>query len=398
MTLIAAYLLVALSSGQLSEPQAAQPPERDHAQMDRLVQQACDREVVLLGEDNGHGSGRAFEAKAILVERLVRECGFSAVMFESQAYDFLALDEALAAGTVTPQDVADAIGGLWSGARELDALIPFLHRSAGDGTVRLYGLDPRTGGATQRYTQERLPARLAQWLETPLREECTTEIGRLTRWTYTTDAPWGEEARLRLRACSDAIEGAVDGSGVAADAADAVMVRNFAQAVRILEAAGENPQAASRIRSEAMFENFRRHRLALPGQAKAIVWTATVHAARRLSDDSSDLDRFGARVDALLGRRAMVVGFSAVSGSHGRRSTAPAELPPASEDSLERRVLGDMNHRLMFADREELLAIGEAPGRAVSYGRTETRRWADAMDGLVVFGEDRPPDFARPSR
>src|SRR5690606_35852438 len=71
--------------------------------LDRLVADTCDKQVVLLGEDSHHGSGGTMEVKTTIVRRLVDECGFSGVLFESQVYDFLDLERAFARGDATPK-------------------------------------------------------------------------------------------------------------------------------------------------------------------------------------------------------------------------------------------------------------------------------------------------------
>jgi erythromycin esterase-like protein len=75
------------------------------------VRDVCGRQVLLLGEDANHGSGATLALKVELVKRLVNECHNSAVLFESQVYDFIDLEHAIAARTATPALERDAIGG-----------------------------------------------------------------------------------------------------------------------------------------------------------------------------------------------------------------------------------------------------------------------------------------------
>lgn len=86
--------------------------EAGSLQLDRLVKDVCGKQVVLLGEDANHGAGRTLELKVELVERLIQECGFSGVFFESQVYDFVDLQRAIDSKNATPEQLADAIGGL----------------------------------------------------------------------------------------------------------------------------------------------------------------------------------------------------------------------------------------------------------------------------------------------
>ena len=124
--------------------------------------------MVLLGEDSSHGSGATLEAKVAIVERLIEECHFSAVFFESQAYDFLDLELALAARTATPEQLADAIGGLWSTTREIDPLVSFLYQAAA-WLARQAGTDlVEIPGAHMAYLTE--PAAVAERLRPLLQD------------------------------------------------------------------------------------------------------------------------------------------------------------------------------------------------------------------------------------
>ena len=84
------------------------------AELDRAVHALCSKQVVLLGEDASHASATTIAVKAQLVERLVRECGFRGVVFESQFYDMLDFQQAITAGSARPNQLADGIGALWS--------------------------------------------------------------------------------------------------------------------------------------------------------------------------------------------------------------------------------------------------------------------------------------------
>lgn len=103
------------------------PDLADDGQIDRLVRDVCTKEVVMLGEDSGHGGGRTLEVKTEVLRRLVATCGFGAVVFESQLYDFLDHERAVVAGESTREQLANAIGGLWSYAIQSDGLVAFLH-------------------------------------------------------------------------------------------------------------------------------------------------------------------------------------------------------------------------------------------------------------------------------
>lgn len=68
------FLLVALLLCGCAR-QAAAKKDAAQLQLERLVADVCQRGVVLLGEDAGHGAGRTVEVKAEMVQRLVRDSG-----------------------------------------------------------------------------------------------------------------------------------------------------------------------------------------------------------------------------------------------------------------------------------------------------------------------------------
>lgn len=353
--------------------------------LERLVALACDRAVVVLGEEGGHGAGATVALKSVLVARLVDDCGFDAIAFESQVYDFVDLAESLAAGRATRAQVADAIGGLWSTSRQMQPLVHVLFERARDGRVRLVGLDPQTGGATQRYTQRELPARLVQWLPQPRRAHCHDELARWTQWRYDAASPWGEAAIKALQGCASAIAAAFSAGAAADDADERLLVDNLVLATVLLDAA----DAAAR-RSRAMAANLRRQVAMAPAGTRWIVWTATVHGIRRGPESPAADARPGAWIDDRWGERALVVGFSALGGTAGRVGQASALLP-APSGSLEQQALaeaGDVDVRVL--DRDQLRALGVAPSRLLGYARFELRDWGRLLDAVVVLREETP--------
>ena len=103
-----------------------------------VVADVCDAEIVFLGETGNHGGGRTFQVKAEVIQRLIQDCGFTHVAFESQIYDFIDLQERYLAGTATREALYDAIGKFWSRVRI--PRIPVTH------STRCRSPDPRDPG------------------------------------------------------------------------------------------------------------------------------------------------------------------------------------------------------------------------------------------------------------
>ena len=359
--------------------------------LDRLVKDVCNKQVVLLGEDVNHGGGKTLEVKIDLVERLVDECGFSAVFFESQSYDFLDIEHAFAARTATPEQVADAIGGLWSVTRESDRLAAFLFQAASSGRVRLQGLDPQIGGATQLYSQRDMPARITAFLDPVRRAACTAEIHRYANWEYDDQTPFDDAVRSRLRTCASEIQTSI-GHQPSSDAmtVTAFMAGNFSSFVQMIA-----HDDSFNIRDQAMYDNFVWHRNRLPKGAKVIVWSATIHASKDGGALRPGYVSMGSRIHRLLGSQTAAIGFSALSGSYGRRTKPPVALADMPANSLEPQAFAESKDDMRYFDGRQLAAFGKITARAIDYGEPESLAWASELDGLVVLRRERPPIYAR---
>ena len=155
------WLLAALALAL--SPATASAAPRDPA-MDAAVRDLCPRRIAMLGEAS-HGDGATFAFKAALIRRLVSECGYTAVLFESSHYDFLEFMRRLRAGEEATQAMlASAIGGVWNRYAELTPLITFLFEQARNGRLTLGGLDDQLGSAGAFFSNDEMPARLTALL------------------------------------------------------------------------------------------------------------------------------------------------------------------------------------------------------------------------------------------
>jgi erythromycin esterase-like protein len=363
-------------------PIAAQD-KADSAQIDRAVRAACDREVVLLGEDPSHGGGRTLAVKVVLVERLLTECGFGAVLFESQFYDFLDFERDLAAGRATRKGLADAIGALWANAVEFQPLIDLLYQRAATKKTLTGGIDPQVGGITGYYSQRRLGEDLASVLETTRAAECAAEFNRHHLWTYDALHPFDDGAKDRLRACIVDIRATLTRLGGRApkdhDAVAASYARYLAMAL----------DGDANARDLGMFENLRFQRARRPRGEKVIVWTATTHGAKARWP-GAPWQPLGALVHEASPGRAFTIGFSALGGSVGRPGgRGPATiLGPVEPGSFEAKVMGGFARDLRYVAHDELKTLGRVPGRALGYAKPLTLDWSEIFDGVIVLREE----------
>lgn len=366
-------------------PGAAPASQRAEGELDRLVADLCDKQVVLLGESD-HGDGRTWELKTELVRALVDACGFDSLFIESGMYDFLALDHALAAGTAAPRDVANAIGALWSEARETQAWISYVHAAASAGALKLRGLDDQIH-STAYYAQRELPAALAAHLPPARKDECEVRISRHHLWTYDEAHPASPESRAELLSCLQEIE-SVLAKKEPETSAELAMARNLVRWVS--RDSISNNQELFNARDRSMFDNFQWQRERLGERSKTIVWCATIHAARDLDgvDAYRGYSPLGQYIHAHYGERAAAIGFTALSGASQPRGRARIELRDAPPDSLEGQALAP-EQTLRYLDAAALRALGSVDARPIGHVFRRAA-WHEVLDGLVVLRSEAP--------
>lgn len=388
MTAFAARSLVLLGLLAGAWAACAAPPgaspfdRRASAELDRLVRDVCRRDIVLLGEDANHGGARTLEVKVELVKRLVERCGFGGIVFESSMYAALELERRVAQGIATEADVVDAAGQLWFRAQEARPLPPFLLQAARDGRLRIGGMDIQPAALPGRYTGSRLAPELAAVLEASRRGPCEAEIQRHNRDDYDDAHPLDDAAQARLRACIDAVRAAAHAVGDAAEVA------------RMADAYGHYLDMAMTgdgdVRERAMFDLLMWHRERWPPGTKIVVWCATVHGAKVLHGVAPSMRPMGADLHARFGKRAAVIGFTALSGAFGHGgANPPLRLPDLPPEALESRVLGEQAE-IRYLDARRLAKQGIAAARPINYRSVHAADWAKILDGLLVLREERP--------
>lgn len=79
------------------------------------------------------------------------------------------------------------------------------------------------------------------------------------------------------------------------------------------------------------------------------------------------------------------------SSSSASRRTPLAPAPP---DALEGRAFPPGSPEMCYFDHRALAELGPIAARALD-AKHARANWADVLDGLVVFHDDRPPTFVR---
>lgn len=347
----------------------------------RVADAVCGMQVVILGELPSHGEARAFGAKAEIVQRLVDQCGFGALLFEAPMYDFVGFQEGVEQQTAVASQLDRAIGRFWW-TRELTDWRRWLFSRATEGGLVLGGLDDQVS-VTSDYARATLPGLVAASSPAKDASKCEEAVARHLYWRYDTGTPFDEPEKARLHQCvreaADAFISAEGNRGTS----EHVMLESFAGYVHRQRGAAAAPD-----RDEAMYRNAMWHIGRMPAGGKVIIWTATVHAARQQGELRQQ--PLGARLAAQWEGRLAAVGFTAYAGRSSMAGQPSKALPEAPAGSLEAGAT-EGNVPWAFLDAPALRRIGRAPSRLL--GSFTAADWSAYFDGVVVIREEVAPMF-----
>ena len=420
---ILAWILTAClglsSSGSVPAEGTSEPGPTKHQasdELNRLVDDLCNKSIVLLGEGGSHGEGRTLELKGELVRRLVEGCGFDAVFVEAGIYEFLHLEPTFAAGEAEAEQLENAVGQLWSRAEESRPWISFLVEKANQGEIQIAGLDDQIS-STAFFAQQQLPSVLSAYLPEKEAEACEQGLSKHTNWRYSQSDPYGPEVRDELVACLDRVVSVLSRAPSTPQAEIDIestdiertniertdiertdIERTDIERTKVMAASlrryfdrqfQESRAELFNGRDRSMFLNFEWHLSRLPEGSKIIVWCANIHAAKTLAvvPSKGAYVPLGAWIYESYGRDAAAIAFSAYSGSYGIVGQPAKTLAEAPPDSMEGQALKP-SQSLRYLGHLELKALGTAKARAVSYDFLKAR-WDQVFDGLVVLREER---------
>lgn len=343
-----------------------------------VVKAVCDKQIVLLGEAPTHGEALGFDAKSQIVDRLIAQCGFHAVLFEAPIYDFIGLERATQARQATQDQLDNAIGRFWW-TRELTPWRRALFDASTQRRIVIGGLDDQVS-ITSHYAQTELPRLIAAASSEDVSSECRQTVSRHLGYTYDAKTPFDEAEQLRLQRCAN---NAAKGAAVnrSFDAADRTMLDSFARY------ADRQRAGATASRDESMYQNLAWYLERLPANSRVVVWTATVHAARQRGS-LSDVP-MGTRAVERWGDRVGSVGFTAFGGFTSRAARPASPIVDAPPDSLEATATNGSAWALL--DSQKLKSMGRVSSRLLGKFAAET--WSGYFDVVVVIRQEIAPTF-----
>jgi erythromycin esterase-like protein len=372
--------------GAHAETPPADPTAADVAALNAATADACDRHVVVLGEVGTHGDGHAIAFKAALVHRLIAQCGFKAVLWESSFYEFDHLDRTIAAGTpVSRAQVAAAIGGLWNTDASVQPLIDELTDRANRHDIRLGGFDDIWDMAGVAYTTDVLPNILAARLAPPEAKTCADAFHTRIYNSFSPDMPGAAAAHQGVVDCLAHIRNTIP----ATDSRDIDLLDSLQRYI----GSETLPQTAQQANSErSMYLNLRRLIDRLPSDAKVVVWTATTHGAfDTVGKDGAETKRMGGYIHKAFGDRALVIAISAAGGHYGLAGSPRVEpIPIPATGSVEALALKDMTASAVYVAPARLKSFGTVPAGLLSHSMPTTRDWSTAVDAAVILRDEYP--------
>jgi len=345
-----------------------------------VAQAVCDKQVVVLGELPTHGEALGFQAKADIVQSLVEQCNFTALFFEAPMYDFIGFQQAVANKKAQSKQLDRAIGGFWN-TQELTLWRQWLFDQSTSGQLSLAGLDDQVS-VTSVFAKTTLPHLLGSNVTAKNPIECQSALKRNMYWRYDEEHPFGPVEKDLLQQCTQQAADKLKTTSNA-DLSEKKMAENLANLY-----ARNNKNTLALSRDEAMYRNFQWQYQGLPKDSKAIIWTATVHAARQ----QGQLKRkpMGVWLTEQWHEDMAVIGFTAYQGESSMAGMPIKTITAAPANSLEANQT-TVDTAWVFLSAKELSELGEVSSRL--YGKFMTVNWSENFDGVVVFRQEKAPVF-----
>lgn len=439
--LIALCLPVAVRAQEVASPEPSwldthairlmsiHPQYADGADLDRVVQEIGDKRVVVLAERTP-GDGATLLAKTRLSQHLVRNAGFSGILFEAGFYDCRAMNAQFAAGTDYSAAAPLGLPADWAMSGFLSPLYREVWTSYfREQPVELAGFDHR---ATGRRTARQLPRELLDYLgssgQHPFvkeeRRELLTVLERLDEAVKTEDDAGVVKAWEDLNRLAKAL----DTHAQALIAATSPL--EHATWTRIVNDQIQNSRAQMFFEPPTGTLRDDNRRQALMGERmiwlasqaypdrRLIVWCSTLTALNDVSEVRLDVDheRFESFAPAgiawreALGEQMYVIGFDAAHGVSARLREKPMPELTTRPGSIE-EFIGHIDWPFLLLPLRDLEGSGidrALPGNLIGVdewlldedgsmrAHVATACWSDHFDAVFFIRTMFPNSFDKP--
>lgn len=370
---------------------AAPSDTGDLTAVKQAVQAMCNKRVVLLGEAS-HGDGHSDSVKSALVERLVTQCGFNTVLFEASTYEFTPVLRAQRAGrTVSSDQIAAAVGGLWKFDREVQPLFRFMAHNMNSGHVTVGGLDFQPGRFQQPYSNDVMIRELTSDLGENRRRFCQSVFSALVLGADLPEGVSRQDLPARLATCTANIR------ATAKNTPNSDTARELRNLDGWLAASTSGLQHFGIARDAMMARNAIDFIDGSGKKAKVVIWTHNVHAARSgtMFRDYQDNETLGAALARRYGSQVFALGITARQGTYRWSGPENRPLPPIPATALEALIPFQPPGCPVFIDHQALQHAGSAPAAFMSH-TYQTAEWDKAYDGALVLDSEYPPHSTGP--
>ncbi|WP_154224319.1 erythromycin esterase family protein [Marinicella rhabdoformis] len=370
------------STAYFSTAFASQNTKKFEAVVDSLVADICDKSIVLLGELPSHGEAIAFQIKAAVVKRLVETCDFNAVYFEAPVYEFFAFRQALTKKQAKPSQLDRAVGGFWSNTT-LQPWRKWLFTQAEEHGLFIAGLDDQVS-ATSDFAKTKMSIWVGRLVEESQSKSCQQAVDRNLNWRYNDDNPYHQGVNEILKDCSNQAYQAIK-KQVNPSIDKSQMVANLANYY-----ARSFDRNTAAERDESMYKNFVWQQADLPANSKAVVWTATVHAARKQGELS--FKPLGEWLNDSCSDCLSAIGFSAYSGESSMAGMPTKTIAPAATGTLEASAIKSEND-IVYLNQVNLKELAVISSRL--FGTFKNANWSEMFDGVVVVKQEKAPSVEK---
>jgi erythromycin esterase-like protein len=362
--------------------------QQSTAPIESVIADSCNKSLVLLGEDSNHGGGNTILLKGLIVKMLIEKCDFDSIIFESQIYDFIALQDQIAENSATKEHLADAIGGLWATSKEFGPTLDYLFGLAQSKKITVHGMTPQAGVRSSYYIPAKLGNRLTKTLSGSRKLECLTKLDRHNSWSYNDENPFGKHTNSELMMCIQDIQTSLKSLPRSRHIEESIVMANNYQ--WYLNMSNGN---AFNIRDKAMADNIFLQKERLGKKSKTIVWTASIHAAKNRSETISPMGYF---LNDIYKTNMVSIGISAKGGSFLGMRKAVKQLDELTPNALEMMARFKPNNEISYFDHQTLSALGSIESRVINFMQVKTKDWYNTFDGIIVLKVEQPKTIIHP--
>ncbi|MFY8352601.1 erythromycin esterase family protein [Pseudoalteromonas sp. SSM20] len=334
-----------------------------------LKKQACDKQVVYLGEEASHNNAKALTLRTEITHYLVENCGFNGVFFEAQTYDFVYLNKELEQGELNKLALEGALGGFVSGSQEVQPLVNLIYDKALSGSIYLAGLDMQTGGRTNQYTQQYLAKDIASLLGAEQSVACYRLINRHLNWLYDKQNPYSEKVKDNIAECA---KRAFEASKTQTDSRLAYLAERYST----FNLFSRNNMFS--LRSEGMYDSFVWHMQQLPQDSKVIVWGASIHGAKRFNLVNNKLSTLGKRLYQNYGNE--YASYALV----GLNKQQPSSELQVIVESLKKQ------EKALYLALGQSITPNKFAANIISYQQIINTEWFEQFDGILITERESP--------